>query len=321
LSNGDMKKTAFLFPGQASQYVGMAKELYENYDSVKDQFKIASEILRYDLADVCFNGPEERLKQTAYTQPAVFAHSCALNTLLEKEGISPQTTAGHSLGEYSALVCSGALNLESGMKAVAIRSRAMQEDCDNHPGTMAAIIGLDYDMVVELLKSAPGIVVPANYNSPGQVVIAGEIEAVNKACDMLKEKGAKRAMPIPVGGAYHSPLMDSSSGKMRKLIAEDMEFSQFKIPVYSNVNAEAVDEPEKFKPLLASQISCPVLWYPIIRNMYSAGIRRYVEIGPGKVLQGLVRRALKDDDLEITGIDDLDSLVVFLKESVEVKSA
>jgi [acyl-carrier-protein] S-malonyltransferase len=287
-----MKKTAFLFPGQASQYVGMAKDLYEKYDIVKDLFKKASEILEYDLADVCFNGPEEKLKQTAYTQPAVFVHSCALYMLLEKEGISPRTAAGHSLGEYSALVSSGALDLESGLKAVTIRSRAMQEDCDNHPGTMAAIIGLDYDMVVELLKSVPGIVVPANYNSPGQVVIAGEIEAVNNACDLLKENGAKRAMPIPVGGAYHSPLMDSSSGKMKKLINENMDFSQFKFPVYSNVSAEPVDEPEKFKPLLANQISSPVLWYPIMRNMYQAGIRKFVEIGPGKVLQGLVKRAL-----------------------------
>jgi [acyl-carrier-protein] S-malonyltransferase len=294
--------TAFLFPGQASQYV-------------------ASEILDYDLADVCFNGPEDKLKQTAYTQPAVFAHSCALNMLLEKEGITPQAAAGHSLGEYSALVSSGALDLKSGIKAVTIRSRAMQKDCDNHPGTMAAIIGLDYGMVVELLKSAPGIVVPANYNSPGQVVIAGEIEAVNKACDMLKENGAKRALPIPVGGAYHSPLMDNSSGKMKKLITEDMNFSQFKFPVYSNVNAEAVDEPEKFKPLLANQISSPVLWYPIMRNMYQAGIRKFVEIGPGKVLQGLVKRALNDDNIEITGVDDLNSLVGFLKENVEVKSA
>jgi [acyl-carrier-protein] S-malonyltransferase len=313
--------TAFLFPGQASQYVGMAKGLYENYDNVKDLFKTASEILDYDLADVCFNGPEDKLKQTAYTQPAVFAHSCALNMLLEKEGITPQAAAGHSLGEYSALVSSDALDLKSGIKAVTIRSRAMQEDCDNHPGTMAAIIGLDYDMVVELLKSAPGIVVPANYNSPGQVVIAGEIEAVNKACDMLKENGAKRALPIPVGGAYHSPLMDSSSGKMRKLIAEDMKFSQFKFPVYSNVNAEAVDEPEKFKPLLANQISSPVLWYPIIQNMYKAGVKRFVEIGPGKVLQGLVKRTLNDDNIEITGVDDLNSLVDFLKENIEVKSA
>jgi len=316
-----MKNTAFLFPGQASQYVGMARGLYDNYEAVRELFAAASDILEYDLADACFNGPEEKLKQTAYTQPAVFVHSCAINLILEKEGMTPGAAAGHSLGEYSALVSSGALDLSSGIKAVAIRSRAMQEDCDNNPGTMAAIMGLDYEKVVELLKSAPGTVVPANYNSPGQVVIAGEIEAVNKACEILKENGAKRALPIPVGGAYHSPLMDNSSKKMRVLITDDMEFSQFEFPVYSNVSAEPIDSPEKYKPLLADQISSPVLWYPIMRNMYRDGIRNFVEIGPGKVLQGLVKRSLSGDDVIIKGIDDFDSLVAYLKEYVEVKSS
>jgi len=314
-----MKNTAFLFPGQASQYVGMARGLYDNYEGVRELFGAASDILEYDLADACFNGPEEKLKQTAYTQPAVFVHSCAINLILEKEGIAPVAAAGHSLGEYSALVCSGALDLPSGIKAVAIRSRAMQEDCDNNPGTMAAIMGLDYEKVVELLKYAPGMVVPANYNSPGQVVIAGEIEAVNGACDILKENGAKRALPIPVGGAYHSPLMDNSSKKMRELINDDMEFSQFKFPVYSNVSSEPVDRPENYKPLLADQISSPVLWYPIMQNMYRDGIRNFVEIGPGKVLQGLVKRSLGGNDVIIKGIDDYDSLISYLKEYVEVK--
>jgi len=316
-----MKNTAFLFPGQASQYVGMARGLYDNYESVRGLFGIASDILEYDLADACFNGPEEKLKQTAYTQPAVFVHSCAINLILGSEGINPGAAAGHSLGEYSALVSSGALEMSSGIKAVAIRSRAMQEDCDKNPGTMAAIMGLDYEKVVELLKSAPGIVVPANYNSPGQVVIAGEIEAVNGACEILKENGAKRALPIPVGGAYHSPLMDNSSKKMRKLITDDMELSHFKFPVYSNVCAEPLDDPERFKPYLADQISSPVLWYPIMRNMYRDGIRKFVEIGPGKVLQGLVKRSLNGDDIEIKGIDDYDSLAAYLKEYVEVKSS
>lgn len=301
--------------------MGMAREFYDGYDDIKDLFNIASNILGYDLADVCFNGPEDKLKQTAYTQPAVFVHSCAVDLLLKKEGIIPHAAAGHSLGEYSALVSSGALDFESGIKAVAIRSRAMQEDCDNHPGTMAAIMGLDYDDVVEILKSMTGVVVPANYNSPGQVVIAGETDAVNKACDLLKDKGAKRAVPIPVGGAYHSSLMDTSSVKMRKFIMEDLKLSPFRFPVYSNVSAEPIDDPERYKTLLANQISSPVLWYPILQNMYQDGIRRFIEIGPGKVLQGLIKRSLNFDDIELWGLDNLENLIDFLKENAEVESA
>lgn len=316
-----MKKTAFLYPGQASQYVGMARELYNDYDDVKGLFKKASDILEYDLADVCFNGPEEKLKQTAFTQPAVFVHSCAIDLSLKNEGVTPDAAAGHSLGEYSALVSSGALDFESGIKAVTIRSRAMQEDCDNHPGIMAAIMGLDYDDVVEILKKVEGVVVPANYNSPGQVVIAGEVDAVNKACNLLKGAGAKRAMPIPVGGAYHTSLMDNASVRMRDFIMEEINLSPFRFPVYSNVSAEPVDDPERCKTLLADQISSPVLWYPILQNMYRDGIRRFIEIGPGKVLQGLVKRSLNFDDIELSGVDNLENLIDFLKENAEVGSA
>ena len=316
-----MNKTAFLFPGQASQYVGMAKDLFESFEEIRDMFNRASEILEYDLTDVCFNGPEEKLKQTAYTQPAVFAHSCAVDRILKSNGIIPDAAAGHSLGEYSALVSSGAFDFESGMKAVAARSRAMQKDCDDNPGTMAAIIGLDYDEVAEILESVEGNVVPANYNSPGQVVIAGEIDAVNTACQVLKEKGAKRAMLIPVGGAYHSSLMNSSSEIMRKIINTDLKLSQLEFPVYSNVSAEPVSDPGKFKSLLSNQIGSPVQWYPIMSNMYDNGIRRFVEVGPGNVLQGLAKRSLKYDDLELNGIDNHKNLIDFLEENAEVKPA
>ncbi len=318
--NGNMKKTAFLFPGQASQYVGMAKDLYESYDSAKKLFQIASETLEYDLADACFNGPKDKLKQTAYTQPAVFVHSCCIDLILKEHAIFPFAAAGHSLGEYSALVCSEALDFQTAIKAITVRSRAMQNDCDNNPGTMAAVIGLDYQAVAETLQNAGGIVVPANYNSPGQVVIAGEVDAVQNACGLLKEKGAKRAMPIPVGGAYHSQLMKPSSDKMKDFIADEIEFSEFKFPVYANVSAEPLCDQEKYKELLSKQILSPVLWYPTLQNMYNDGARRFIEIGPGKVLQGLVKRSIKDPDLEIMGVDNVESLKNLLEESIKVGS-
>ena len=217
-----MKKTAFLFPGQASQYVGMARDLFENSETIKDHFRTASEIMGCDLADVCFNGPEEKLKQTAYTQPAVFAHSCAIDIILKENGVRPDVVAGHSLGEYSALVCAGALSFESALKAIALRSSEMQKDCNDNPGSMAAVLGLEFEKIVGILREIPGIVVPANYNSPGQVVIAGEIAAIEEACVRLKDAGAKRAITIPVGGAYHSPLMDRSAGIMSAYIKNDL---------------------------------------------------------------------------------------------------
>jgi [acyl-carrier-protein] S-malonyltransferase len=305
-------KTAFIFPGQASQYVGMGADLYKEFDSIKSMFDRASTVLNYDLAEVCFNGPEDKLKQTAYTQPAVFVHSCALDSILKQNNIVPNAAAGHSLGEYSALVSAKALTFEQAVEAIGVRSRAMQEDCDKVPGTMAAVIGMSYNDITENIKNIDGIVVPANYNSDGQVVIAGEAKAVNTACELLKSKGAKRAMPIPVGGAYHSPLMAESAEFMSNYINSKLPLENLSFPVYSNVAAEPETSGGKFSALLAKQIPNPVLWYTTILNMYRDGIRKFVEVGPGKVLQGLVKRSLKKPDIEIHGIDNLEELNSFL---------
>jgi len=309
-----MKKTAFLFPGQASQYVGMARDLFENFHSVRRLFRTASDIVGYDLADVCFNGPEDKLKQTIYTQPAVFVHSCAIVMILKQNDAVPDAAAGHSLGEYSALVCSGALSFKEAMKAVALRSSEMQKDCDDNPGAMAAVIGMDFETVEEILKKVAGKVVSANYNSPGQVVISGETTAVEEACIRLKESGARRALTIPVGGAYHSPLMDRSAGIVSAYIDGSLDFGRFEFPVYSNVSSKPVTLAGDFKKLLSKQISSPVLWHPIVSNMFDDGVRRFVEIGPGKVLQGLAGKSV--DDSEIDGIDTFEQLDSFLKERV-----
>jgi [acyl-carrier-protein] S-malonyltransferase len=304
---------AFVFPGQGSQYVGMAKDLFEEFSSVRDIFAAASEILKYDLAEVCFSGPEEKLKQTMCTQPAIFAHSLALDMVLKENFVKPACAAGHSLGEYTALVSSGAFTFDQGLAAVARRSAAMQDDCDTNPGAMAAILGMTYDDIVNTLKGIEGLVVPANYNAPDQTVIAGDRSAVDAACIRLKEAGAKRAITLPVSGAYHTPLMARSSEVMDAYIAE-MNFGAFANPVYSNVSAEPVSDPAAFKSLLSRQILSPVLWYPILQNMYRDGVRRFVEIGPGKVLQGTIKRSLDDPEIEILGVDTLDNLDHFMNQ-------
>jgi [acyl-carrier-protein] S-malonyltransferase len=310
---------AFIFPGQGSQYVGMARDLFEEFSSVRENFEKASDILKYDLAETCFNGPEDKLKLTIYTQPAIFVHSCSLEIVLKENFFRPISGAGHSLGEYSAIVSSGAINLDDALMAIARRSSAMQEDCDKNPGAMAAIIGLEYDKIVELLKSIQGIVVPANYNSPDQIVIAGEQGAVDIACNMLKDAGAKRALPLPVAGAYHSPLMTRSSDIMKDYIS-GLHFGNFDYPVYTNVSAEPVLDSEAYKDILSRQILSPVQWYPTLQNMYRDGIRRFVEIGPGKVLQGTVKRSLSDPEIEILGIDTLDDLDKFMNEFARMET-
>lgn len=312
-----MKKTAFLFPGQASQYVGMARDIYAEFDSVRGLFERASQILGFDLAEACFEGPEERLKQTSYTQPAVFVHSCAIDMILRENGVQVDAGAGHSLGEYSALVSAGALVFDDAMTAIGRRSQAMQKDCEEYPGTMAAITGLDPGIIRDVLSGIKGIVVPANYNSPGQVVISGEIESVENACQRLKEAGARRAMRISVGGAYHSTLMNRSAKIMSEFIDNNLEFRDFAFPVYANVSSEPVSDGREFSRLLSHQISSPVLWHQSVENMYRDGIRSFVEVGPGKVLQGLLKKILKQPQIEITGVDSLQELENLLSERVQ----
>ena len=308
-----MKNTAFIFPGQGSQYIGMARDLFEEFSSVKEMFENASDILKVDLADVCFTGPEEKLRQTIYTQPAIFVHSCALQMILKENYVIAMAAAGHSLGEYTALVVARALTFETALAAIAKRGAAMQADCDTTSGAMAAIIGLKYDDVAEIIREVNGVVVSANYNSPDQVVISGEKTAVDSACSKLKEVGAKRTVPLVVAGAYHSPLMENSAEMMREYIMQ-MNFGAFDFPVYPNVSAEPALAGEKYKELLSRQILSPVLWYPTMLNMYRDGARCFVEIGPGKVLQGLVKRSLDDADIEILGVDTLDDLDAFMNQ-------
>lgn len=311
--NGNDLKTAFLFPGQGSQYVGMAKDIFEEFDFVREIFDKASSRLGFDLAEVCFNGPEEKLKQTASTQPAIFIHSCALDMALKENFVFSSCAAGHSLGEYSALVSAGALDLDDALTAIARRAAAMQEDCDKTSGSMAAVIGLSFDEVSSVIKSVDGIVVPANYNYADQIVVSGERIAVEQATERLKEAGAKRILPLPVAGAYHSPLMADSSETMKHHISE-LNLRAFKLPVYSNVSAEPAIDGDTYLELLSRQILSPVMWYPILQNMYRDGVRRFVEIGPGKVLQGTVKRSLDYPDIEILGIDTLDELDQYMNE-------
>jgi [acyl-carrier-protein] S-malonyltransferase len=311
--NGNDLKTTFLFPGQGSQYVGMARDLFEEFDSVQEIFEKASGKLGFDLTEVCFNGPEDKLKRTVYTQPAIFIHSCAITMVLKENFVTASGAAGHSLGEYSALVAAGALNLDEALAAVARRAAAMQSDCDRTGGAMAAVIGLGFDEVSAVLKSVDGIVVPANYNAPDQVCISGKVTAVEEAAIRLKEAGARRIMPLQVSGAYHSPLMSESSETIKRVIAE-LDFLPFHYPVYSNVSAEPVMDGETSRELLSRQILSPVMWYPTLQNMYRDGVRRFVEIGPGKVLQGTVKRSLEYPDIEVLGVDSLDSLDQYMNQ-------
>lgn len=279
-------KKAYVFPGQGAQFSGMGKDLYDNVPQAKELFDKANEILGFNITEIMFNGTAEELKQTKVTQPAVFLHSVILAQSL---GIEPDATAGHSLGEFSALVAAGALSFEDGLRLVAKRAEAMQKACEMQPGTMAAIIGLDDKTIEEVCAGIEGVVVAANYNCPGQLVISGSLDAVNAACEKLKEAGARRALVLPVGGAFHSPLMEPARKELEQAIAE-APFRTPKCPIYQNVDAKPHTDPDEIKKNLIAQLTAPVRWTYIVRNMIADGFTDFTELGPGNVLQGLIKK-------------------------------
>lgn len=287
-------KHAYVFPGQGAQYPGMGKDLYDNSVEAKQLFDRANEILGFNITDIMFNGTAEELKQTKVTQPAVFLHSVILAKVL---GVKPDAVAGHSLGEFSALVVAGALSFEDGLKLVAKRALAMQACCEQQPGGMAAILGLEDAVVEECCKAIDGVVVAANYNCPGQIVISGANEAVDKACEQLKEAGARRALRLPVGGAFHSPLMEPARVELEKAIAE-VEFHTPSCPIYQNVDAQPQSDSEAIKRNVIAQLTAPVRWTQSAQNMIADGIDSYTELGPGNVLQGLIKKVSAEVEVE-----------------------
>lgn len=287
-------KHAYVFPGQGAQYPGMGKDLYDNSVEAKQLFDRANEILGFNITDIMFNGTAEELKQTKVTQPAVFLHSVILAKVL---GVKPDAVAGHSLGEFSALVVAGALSFEDGLKLVAKRALAMQACCEQQPGGMAAILGLEDAVVEECCKAIDGVVVAANYNCPGQIVISGANEAIDKACEQLKEAGARRALRLPVGGAFHSPLMEPARVELEKAIAE-VEFHTPSCPIYQNVDAQPQSDSEAIKRNVIAQLTAPVRWTQSAQNMIADGIDSYTELGPGNVLQGLIKKVSAEVEVE-----------------------
>jgi len=279
---------AYVFPGQGAQFSGMGKDLYEKYPQARELFEKANDILDFSITDVMFEGSAEDLKQTKVTQPAIFLHSVILSKVLG-EAFKPDMVAGHSLGEFSALVANGTLTFEDGLKLVYQRAMAMQKACEFKPSTMAAVLGLEDSVVESICGDTPGVVVPANYNCPGQLVISGEVEAVNKACEKMKEAGARRALVLPVGGAFHSPLMEPAREELAAAI-EAATFSKPICPVYQNVTATAMTDTFEIKKNLIAQLTAPVRWTQSVRQMLADGASEFIEVGPGKVLQGLVRK-------------------------------
>lgn len=283
---------AFVFPGQGAQFVGMGKDLYESNALAKELFDKANEVLGFNITDIMFDGTAEELKETKVTQPAVFLHS-VISALCMGDDFQPSMVAGHSLGEFSALVAAGALTFEDGLRLVHARAMAMQKACEKAPGTMAAIIGLPDEKVEELCAAVDGVVIPANYNCPGQLVISGEVEAVNAACAKMKEAGAKRALPLPVSGAFHSPLMQPAKEELQAAI-ESTEFHTPKCPVYQNFDAQPHTDPAEIKANLIAQLTGSVRWTASVQRMIADGADDFTECGPGKALQGMIGRIDKN---------------------------
>lgn len=283
---------SYIFPGQGAQFVGMGLDLYEKSAEAKALFEAANGIIGFSITDIMFSGTDEDLKQTKVTQPAIFLHSVILSKVLGKN-FAPQMVAGHSLGEFSALVANGALSFEDGLQLVAKRAAAMQKACELQPGTMAAVLGLEDAKVEELCATIDGIVTPANYNCPGQLVISGELKAVEAACEKMKEAGAKRALVLPVGGAFHSVLMKPAEEELAAAI-EQTAFHKPLCPVYQNVTTTAVSDENAIKTNLIKQLTAPVKWTQSVQQMIADGATEFIEVGPGKVLQGLVKKINKE---------------------------
>ncbi|MDA8904022.1 ACP S-malonyltransferase [bacterium] len=286
---------AYVFPGQGAQFSGMGLDLYNQSDIAKELFDSANSILGFKITETMFNGSSEELKQTKVTQPAIFLHSVILSKILG-DNFKPEMVAGHSLGEFSALVSTGVISFEDGLKLVSKRATAMQKACDIQKSTMAAVLGLEDSIVEKVCDSIDGVVVAANYNCPGQLVISGEINAINEACEKLKENGARRALVLPVGGAFHSPLMSPAKEELEKAIKNTI-FHKPSCPIYQNVTASAVMDENEIKNNLISQLTSPVRWTHTIQQMVEDGASEFIEVGPGKVLQGLVKKINRESEV------------------------
>ena len=294
---------AYIFPGQGAQFPGMGLDLFENSKIAHQLFNDADEILGFKISDVMFNGSAEDLKQTSVTQPAIFLHSVIL-AMSTENGIIPDMVAGHSLGEFSALVVNKSISFEDGLKLVSIRANAMQKACENNPGTMAAVLGLEDNIVEKICQEINGVVVAANYNCPGQLVISGELNAIESACEKLKESGARRALVLPVGGAFHSPLMDQAKKELEDAINKTI-FSDPICPIYQNVSGLPYSSEIEIKENLISQLTSPVKWTQSIMQMVEDGAEKFIEVGPGRVLQGLVRKINSDINSSSLNLDNV----------------